>query len=74
MMAGQESIYTMGFLNMLFGSIFFLLIAVFYRGEFIFSPESIPTLFTRIGLEIAQITVSILAIKKLLEALSGLFE
>lgn len=64
MMAGKESIYTMGFLNMLFGSIFFLLIAIFYRGEFIFSLESIPTLGLRIGLEIAQISISILAIKK----------
>lgn len=64
MMAGKESIYTMGFLNMFIGAIFFLLIAIFYRGEFVFSLESIPTLFTRIGLEIAQISISILAIKK----------
>lgn len=63
MMQYNQSIYTIGFLSMLFGFVFFLLIAVFYRGEFIFSIESLPTLTIRIILEIAQISVSVLAIK-----------
>ncbi len=58
----KESIYTMGFLNMLWGTIFFLTYALFIRGEFILSPESFPTLGVRIILEIAQLHVTMLAI------------
>jgi len=64
MTLNNASIYTVGFLSMFFGFIFFILIAIFYRGEFIFSTNSLPTLTIRIILEIAQISVSVLAIKR----------
>jgi len=58
----KESIYTFGFLSMLGSMLFFLFIAFFIRGAFLFSLESLPTFTIRAILEIAQAHVSILAI------------
>lgn len=63
MMQGRESIYTMGFLDLLFAAIFFFLIALLFRKGFIFSLDSLPTFSIRAVLEIAQIHMSVLAIK-----------
>ncbi len=57
----KESIYTMGFLSLAVGTLFFLLI-VFLKNEFIFSLASLPTLGVRIVLEIAQAHMTMLAI------------
>lgn len=59
----RESIYTMGFLNLLWGTLVLFAIA-FLRQEFIFSYESLPTFGIRMLLEIAQAHVGILAIVK----------
>jgi len=58
----QESIYTMGFLKMLWGTIFFLCIAFFIRKDFIFSLASLPTFGPRLILEIIQYHVTLKAI------------
>lgn len=58
----KETIYTYGFLSLFLSTIVFLLIAVFVRGEFIFSLQSLPTLSFRAVLEILQAYVSIKAI------------
>lgn len=60
----KESIFTMGFLNMIWGTIFFLFYAIFIRGEFILSPDSFPTLGLRAILEIIQAHVTMLAITR----------
>lgn len=57
----KESIYTMGFLTLLWGALFFFIIA-FFRGEFLFSLASLPTFIPRVILEIAQVHVAMLAI------------
>ncbi|MBI2108869.1 MAG: hypothetical protein HYT93_01625 [Parcubacteria group bacterium] len=57
----KESLYTFGFLALLWGTIF-LLISGFIRDAFIFSSASIPTLGIRIILEIVQLHVTLLAI------------
>ena len=57
----QENIYTYGFLSLFLSTIAFLLIALF-RGTFLFSVASLPTLALRVILEIAQAYVSIKAI------------
>jgi len=58
----RESIYMMGFLNVLWATIFFLFIALFIRQDFLFSFDSLPTLSIRAILEIAQAHVTMLAI------------
>lgn len=57
----RQSIYTYGFLTLLWGTVFLLLLAII-RDAFIFSAASLPTLSIRIVLEIAQAHVSMLAI------------
>ncbi|MBI2023713.1 hypothetical protein HYT01_04100 [Candidatus Giovannonibacteria bacterium] len=57
----RESIYTMGFLNYLWGTLIFLAVAVF-RGSFIFSIASLPTFGIRLFLEILQTHFGILAV------------
>ncbi len=57
----KETIYTYGFLSLSLSTLVFLLIALF-RGAFLFSLDSLPTLSLRIGLEILQAYVSIKAI------------
>ena len=58
----RETIYTMGFLDLFWGTIFFLAFAFFIRGEFIFSLAAWPTFSLRVILEIVQAHVTILAI------------
>ena len=56
-----ESIYTMGFLSLFWGTVF-LIVSGFVRDGFVFSMSSLPTFSIRVVLEIAQAHVSILAI------------
>src|SRR3989344_4119813 len=58
----KESIYTMGFLNMFWGALFFLSFAFFIRKAFVFSFESLPTFIPRLVLEVAQTHVTLNAI------------
>lgn len=58
----KETIFTYGFLSLFLSTIVFLLIAIFVRGEFVFSLQSLPTLSLRAVLEILQTYVSIKAI------------
>lgn len=58
----KETIFTYGFLSLFLSTIVFFLIAIFVRGEFIFSIQSLPTLSLRAVLEILQAYVSIKAI------------
>lgn len=58
----KQDIYSFGFLSLCFSTIVFVLIAVFVRGEFIFSVASLPTLSLRAVLEILQMIFSIKAI------------
>jgi len=53
-LAHKESIYTMGFLNLFWATIFFFAYAFFIRGEFIFLLASLPTFGVRIVLELLQ--------------------
>lgn len=59
---GEECQYSLGFINLFWGGIFFLLIAFFVRGEFIFSLASLPTFSLRIILEILQVYFMIKAV------------
>ena len=61
--AKKESIYTFGFLMLLWSTIF-LLASAFIRDNFIFSLASLPTLGIRSVLEIAQAHVSVLAVTR----------
>lgn len=45
--ARKESVYTMGFLNLFWVALAFLLIAIFVPGSFRFSIASLPTLLIR---------------------------
>lgn len=56
----KQSAYTMGFLDVLWSVVFYALLIVFWRKEFQFSLESLPTFLPRIVLEIilAQITLT----------------
>ena len=58
----KESVYTMGFLNMFWGTLIFFGIAFFIRKTFSFSLESLPTFGIRAILEILQAHISVLAI------------
>ena len=60
----KESIYTMGFLNLAWGTLFFLCIAIFIRKEFLFASASLPTFIARAILEIIQAQMTMLAITK----------
>lgn len=59
----EESVYTMGFLNLFWGTIILLIIA-WARNNFIFSAASLPTFIVRAILEIVQTHIAILAIIK----------
>ena len=60
---GKESVYTAGFINMLFGLAAFILLASF-SGRFIFSAASLFTFVPKAILEIVQAQVSMLALMK----------
>lgn len=60
----KESIYTMGVLDLIFGTLIFLFIALFIKRAFLLSFASLPTLITRAVLEVAQAHASMLAIAK----------
>ena len=60
----QESIYSMGFLSLFWGSLFFLALALFVPSSFVFSLQSLPTFIPRVFLEIAQAHVTMLAITR----------
>ena len=59
---GTQSIYTMGFLSLFWGTVAFFAIAFFIRGEFLFSLASLPTFLPRVVLELVQAHVTMLAI------------
>lgn len=62
--AHKESVYTMGFLQLFWTALAFLLIAVFIKGSFVFDTASLPTFSIRVVLELIQANVTILAIVK----------
>ncbi|MDO8553013.1 MAG: hypothetical protein Q7S01_05860 [bacterium] len=57
----RESVYTAGFLNLFFVTLFFLSI-ILYSGNFVFALESLPVFGTRIILEFAILIVGLKAI------------
>ena len=57
----KESLYTMGFLNLLWGTLFFLCFAFFIRKGFIFSLASLPTFVPRLILEVFQAHITLRA-------------
>lgn len=57
----RESIYTAGFLNLFFVTLFFLAL-ILYSGNFVFSLESLPVFGPRIILEFAILTIGLKAI------------
>ncbi len=59
----KESIYTAGFINMLFGMFIFASIA-FFRDSFVFSLASLPTFSVKAFLEILQGWATMNAIQK----------
>lgn len=59
----KESIYTAGFINMIFGISAFAFIA-FFRNSFVFSLASLPTFITKTVLEILQAWATMNAIQK----------
>ncbi len=58
----RESLFTFAFLNLLWGGVFFALIALVKEGSFVFLAAAIPTFFVRAVLEIVQLHVSIRAL------------
>lgn len=61
---GRQSIYTMGFLSLVWSFLFFLVILVFIKKEFIFSRASLPTFLARAALEVVLAHISLLALTK----------
>lgn len=57
----EETVYTMGFLNLLWGALFFILIGLFKR-SFVFTLASLPTFAIRAVLEIIATRLAIKAI------------
>lgn len=57
----RESVYTAGFLNLFFVTLFFLAI-ILYSGNFVFSLKSLPVFGTRIILDVAILTIGLRAI------------
>lgn len=57
----KQTIYTMGFLSMFFGFVFFAILAL-WRGSFVFSLASLPTYSLRVVLEMFQAYVTMRAI------------
>lgn len=60
----EESKFTMAFLSLFWGAIFFALISVFKNDGFIFKLASLPTFSIRAFLELIQTYISVLAIAK----------
>lgn len=60
----EESIYTLAFLSLFWGSIFFALIAYFRQNAFVFSSASLPTFLPRLLFEILQMHLTVLAIAR----------
>ncbi|KKW12528.1 MAG: hypothetical protein UY50_C0006G0043 [Parcubacteria group bacterium GW2011_GWA2_49_9] len=60
---GKQSIYTMGFLSMLWSTVFFLCIII-TKHTFVFSLASLPTFITRVVLELILAQVSVIAITR----------
>ncbi len=60
--AGVESIYTMGFLSLLWGFLFFLFSILFIKKEFLFSVSSLPVFLPRAVLEVILAHISVRAI------------
>lgn len=58
----QESSFTMAFLTLFWGTIFFTIISIFKDNGFVFQLASLPTFLIRVVLEIVQTYISILAI------------
>ena len=58
----EESVYTMGFLNLLWPALIFFFVAFYIRGTFIFSLQSLPTFLLRLVLEILQVHVTLKAL------------
>lgn len=58
----KESPYTMAFLSVFWGAIFFLFICLIKNNAFIFNLDSLPTFLTRAILEIAQLYVQTFAV------------
>ena len=61
---GKQSIYAMGFLNGLWGTLLLFFTAFVIRKTFLFSFASLPTFGLRLILELAQAHVSVLAIAR----------
>lgn len=59
----KETVYTAGFINMIFGLLAFSALAIF-RGKFVFSLASLPTFSLRAILEILQAQVTMFALVK----------
>lgn len=59
----KETVYTAGFINVVFGLLVFSLLAIF-RGKFVFSLASLPTFSLRAILEILQAQVTMFALVK----------
>ncbi len=59
----EVSIYTIGFLNFMWGIVFLGIIAI-WQGAFVFSKESLPTFTIRVILELLQVTTTMWAIVK----------
>jgi hypothetical protein len=57
----KESIYTAGFLNLFFVTLFFLAI-ILYSGNFVFSLQSLPVFGARIAIEFVLFTIGLRAI------------
>lgn len=58
----EQSVYTLAFLSLFWGTIFFLVITLVRHQEFVFSLASLPTFIPRIFFEIFQTHVTVLGI------------
>lgn len=58
----DESSFTMAFLSLFWGAIFFTLVSIFKNDAFIFKFASLPTFSIRVVLEVIQTYISVLAI------------
>lgn len=58
----RETIYTMGFLQMFWATIFFLVLVLVHNDAFKFSAASLPTFSIRVVLEIIQVYITLVAV------------
>src|SRR5687768_13381938 len=58
----QETIYTMGFLQMFWATIFFVILILVKQDAFQFSLASLPTFGLRVVLEIIQVFITLIAV------------